>query len=169
MGYYNPVHRFGINNFINNVKKNNINGVIIVDLPPEEDDELCLPMIKNKVHFIKLATPTTNNIRFKKIIKHASGFIYYISITGITGANYKSNQKLRNQIKNLKKMTKLPIAVGFGIKNKNDVKKLSKRADAVVVGSSIIKKVEEAEKKKYNKKKLVDNVLKYVKQLSSVL
>ena len=169
MGYYNPVHRFGINNFINNVKKNNINGVIIVDLPPEEDNELCLPMIKNKVHFIKLATPTTNNIRFKKIIKHASGFIYYISITGITGANYKSNQKLRNQIKNLKKMTKLPIAVGFGIKNKNDVKELSKRADAVVVGSSIIKKVEEAEKKKYNKKKLVDNVLKYVKQLSSVL
>ena len=169
MGYYNPVHRFGINNFINNVKKNNINGVIIVDLPPEEDNELCLPMIKNKVHFIKLATPTTNNIRFKKIIKHASGFIYYISITGITGANYKSNQKLGNQIKNLKKMTKLPIAVGFGIKNKNDVKKLSKSADAVVVGSSIIKKVEEAEKKKYNKKKLVDNVLKYVKQLSSVL
>ena len=169
MGYYNPVHRFGINNFINNVKKNNINGVIIVDLPPEEDNELCLPMIKNKVHFIKLATPTTNNIRFKKIIKHASGFIYYISITGITGANYKSNQKLENQIKNLKKMTKLPIAVGFGIKNKNDVKELSKRADAVVVGSSIIKKVEEAEKKKYNKKKLVDNVLNYVKQLSSVL
>ena len=154
MGYYNPVHRFGINNFIKNIKKNNINGVIIVDLPPEEDSELCLPMIKNKIHFIKLATPTSDNNRFRKIIKNSSGFVYYISITGITGADHKSNQKLGSQIKNLKKLTKLPIAVGFGIKNKKDVKNLSKNADAIVVGSSIIKKVEQAQKKNYNKKKV---------------
>ena len=169
MGYYNPVHRFGINNFISHVKKNNINGVIIVDLPPEEDSELCLPMIKNKIHFIKLATPTTDKKRFNKIIKNSSGFIYFISITGITGASYKSNLKLNIQIKNLKKMTKLPIAVGFGIKNKHDVKNISKKADAVVVGSSIIKKVEEAQKNKYNKKKLIANIVEYVKELSSVL
>ncbi len=169
MGYYNPVHRFGINNFIKNIKKNKVNGVIIVDLPPEEDSELCLPMIKNKIHFIKLATPTSNNIRFRKIIKNSSGFIYYISITGITGADHKSNQKLESQIKNLKKLTKLPIAVGFGIKNKNDVKNLSKNADAIVVGSSIIKKVEQAQKKNYNKKRLIENVLNYVRELSSVL
>ena len=148
MGYFNPILRFGINNFIKKIKKNKINGVIIVDLPPEEDKELCLPIIKNKIHFIKLATPTTNNSRFKKILKNASGFIYYISITGITGANYKSNTKLEAEIKNLKKLTELPIAVGFGIKNREDVKKLSKNADAIVVGSSIIKKVEEAQKKK---------------------
>jgi len=169
MGYYNPIHRFGINNFIKEIKKNKINGVIIVDLPPEEDNELCIPIIKKKIHFIKLATPTTNNSRFKKILKNASGFIYYISITGITGANYKSNTKLEAEIKNLKKLTELPIAVGFGIKNREDVKKLSKNADAIVVGSSIIKKVEEALKKKYNKLKLIDYVLSYIKNLSSTL
>ena len=169
MGYYNPIHRFGINNFIKEIKKNKINGVIVVDLPPEEDNELCLPLIKNKIHFIKLATPTTDKKRFKKIIKNSSGFIYYISITGITGANYKSNTKLETEIKNLKKLTKLPIAVGFGIKNKKDIKKLSKNADAVVVGSSIIKRVEEAQKKKYNKIKLINYVLSYIKNLSSAL
>jgi len=169
MGYYNPIHRFGINNFIREVKRNKVNGVIVVDLPPEEDPELCIPIIKNKIHFIKLATPTTDKKRFKKIIKNSSGFIYYISITGITGANYKSNTKLEMEIKNLKKLTKLPIAVGFGIKNKKDVKKLSNNANAIVVGSSIIKRVEEAQKKKYNKKKLVNYVLNYIKNLSSAL
>ena len=166
MGYFNPILRFGINNFIKKIKKNKINGVIIVDLPPEEDNELCIPIINNKIHFIKLATPTTNKDRFKKIIKNSSGFIYYVSITGITGANYKSNTKLETEIKNLKKLTKLPIAVGFGIKSRKDVNKLSKNADAVVVGSSIIKRVEDAQKKKYNKRKLVNYVLSYIKNLS---
>ena len=96
-------------------------------------------------------------------------FIYYISITGITGANYKSNIRLKTEIKNLKKLTKLPIAVGFGIKNKKDVKKLSEYVDAVVVGSSIIKRVEEALKKKYNKIKLINFVLNYIKSLTSAL
>ena len=126
MGYYNPIHRYGVHNFIKGIKKNKIDGVIIVDLPPEEDKELCLPSIKNKVHFIKLATPTTDASRFLKISKNSSGFIYYISITGITGANHKLNKNLEKQLKSLKKMTKLPIAVGFGIKNKKDVRKLSK-------------------------------------------
>ena len=116
-----------------------------------------------------MATPTTDKKRFKKIIKNSSGFIYYISITGITGANYKSNTKLETEIKNLKRLTRLPIAVGFGIKNRKDVKKLSKSADAVVVGSSIIKRVEEAQKKKYNKIKLINYVLNYIKNLSSAL
>ena len=169
MGYFNPILRFGINNFIKKIKKNKINGVIIVDLPPEEDNELCVPILKNKINFIKLASPTTDKNRFKKIIKNSSGFIYYISITGITGANYKSNTKLQSEIKSLKKLTKLPIAVGFGIKNKNDVKKISRNADAIVVGSSIIKKVEDAQKKKYNKIKLINYVLKYIKNLSSAL
>ena len=169
MGYYNPIHRFGIKNFINKLKKNRISGVIVVDLPPEEDNELCLPIIKKKINFIKLATPTTDKNRFKKIIKNSSGFIYYVSITGITGANYKSNSKLTTEIKNLKKLTKLPIAVGFGIKNKKSVEKLSKNVDAVVVGSSIIKKIEEAKKKKYNKIKLIDYVLSYIKNLASAL
>ncbi len=169
MGYYNPIHNFGINNFIKEIKKNKINGVIVVDLPPEEDEELCIPILKNKIHFIKLATPTTNKDRFKKITKNSSGFIYYISITGITGANYNSNKKVKSEIKNLKKYTNLPVAVGFGIKNKNDIKKLSKTADAIVVGSSIIKKVEDALKKKYNKIKLINYVLKYIKNLSSAL
>lgn len=169
MGYFNPILRFGINNFIKKLKENKINGVIIVDLPPEEDNELCVPILKNKINFIKLASPTTDKNRFKKIIKNSSGFIYYISITGITGANYKSNTKLQSEIKSLKKLTKLPIAVGFGIKNKNDVKKISKNADAIVVGSSIIKKVEDAQKKKYNKIKLINYVLKYIKNLSSAL
>ena len=138
-------------------------------MPPEEDNELCVPILKNKINFIKLASPTTDKNRFKKIIKNSSGFIYYISITGITGANYKSNTKLQSEIKSLKKLTKLPIAVGFGIKNKNDVKKISKNADAIVVGSSIIKKVQDAQKKKYNKIKLINYVLKYIKNLSSAL
>ncbi len=169
MGYYNPIHNFGIKNFIKEIKKNKIDGVIIVDLPPEEDRELCIPVMKNKIHFIKLATPTTNKERFKKIIKNSSGFIYYISITGITGASHNSNKKVKSEIKNLKKYTNLPIAVGFGIKNKNDVKKLSKSADAVVVGSSIIKRVEDAIKKKYNKERLINYVLQYVKNLTTAL
>ena len=169
MGYYNPIHMFGVKNFIKEIKKNKINGLIVVDLPPEEDSELCIPIIKEKIHFIKLATPTTDTNRFKKIIKNSSGFVYYVSITGITGANYNTNTKLTSEIKKLKKLTNLPIAVGFGIKNKNDVKKLSKNADAIVVGSSIIKKVEEAQKKKYNKIKLINYVLSYIKNLSSGL
>ena len=132
--------------------KDKINGVIVVDLPPEEDNELCLPVMKNKIHFIKLATPTTDKNRFKKIIKNSSGFIYYISITGITGANYKSNIKLEREIK-----------------NKKDVKKLSKNVEAVVVGSSIIKKIEEALKKNYNRIKLINYVLNYIRNLSSGL
>ena len=169
MGYYNPIHRYGINNFIKNLKKNKVDGVIIVDLPPEEDKELCLPVIKNKLHFIKLATPTTNPSRFKKINKNSTGFIYYISITGITGGSHKTNKNLSKEVKKLKEITKLPIAVGFGIKNKNDVKNLSKYADAVVVGSSIIKKIENIEKKNYNKSRIINNVLKYVSELASVL
>ena len=88
MGYFNPIHAFGVSHFIETAKNSGVDGIIVVDLPPEEDNELCLPIIKNGIHFIKLATPTTNKERFKKIIKNSSGFIYYISITGITGANY---------------------------------------------------------------------------------
>ena len=161
MGYYNPIHSFGINNFIKEIKKNKINGVIVVDLPPEEDNELCLPLIKNKIHFIKLATPTTDKKRFKKIIKNSSGFIYYISITGITGASYKSNIKLQTEIKNLKKLTRLPIAVGFGISTPEHVNKVREwGADGVIIGSAFVKRISSS-----SEKDVVDHVGEFCKEM----
>ena len=139
MGYYNPIYVFGVEKFLKAAKKAGVDGLIIVDLPSEEDDELCLPAIKHDINFIRLTTPTTDDNRLPKVLKNSSGFVYYVSMTGITGTAISNFEKVGDAVRRLKSHTDLPIAVGFGIKTAKDAAQVAKFADGVVVGSALIK------------------------------
>ena len=143
MGYFNPIYAFGCDAFIEEAKKAGADGLIIVDLPPEEDEELRLPAQKAGLDLIKLVTPTTVGERLQKVIKNASGFLYYVSITGVTGAKSANIEEVGKHIKNIKTKTDLPVAVGFGIKTAQDAQNMSKIADAIVVGSAIVDNINE--------------------------
>ena len=117
MGYYNPIYIYGVDKFLGDAKTAGVDGLIIVDLPPEEDDELCLPTLKAGLNFIRLATPTTDDKRLPAVLNNTSGFVYYVSITGITGAAAPDASKVSSAVSRIKKHTKLPVAVGFGVKN----------------------------------------------------
>ena len=143
MGYYNLIYHYGISNFVKKCKESNVDGLIIVDLQPEEDLDLMVELKKNKIHLIRLVTPTTNLDRLKTILSNASGFLYYVTITGITGQKSADMVELKKTISEIRKYTSLPIVAGFGIKNKNHVKEICKIADGAVVGSSIVKIIEE--------------------------
>ena len=138
MGYFNPIFRYGIKKFLTQVKNAAVDGLIIVDLPPEESKELCIPAIKEGLNFIFLTTPTSTANRLPQILENASGFIYHVSITGITGTTEVSVDSVRNQINQMRIQTDLPIAVGFGIRTAEQVTKISRIADAAVVGSALI-------------------------------
>ena len=148
MGYYNPIHYYGNLKFIKKAVLSGIDGLIIVDLPMEEDEEFYNLSYKNNLPLIRLVTPTTNEERLKKILKNAHGFVYYVSVTGITGTKSASVNDVKNKIKVIKKITNLPVIVGFGIKNSVDAKKMSSISDGIVIGSSLINKIEEVYKKK---------------------
>ena len=163
MGYYNVVFHFGIDNFINSCVKNGVDGLIIVDLQPEEDNELLKKMKLKKIDLIRLVTPTTNENRLKKILKNASGFLYYVTITGITGQGSAKMTDIKKSIKKIKKHTKLPVVAGFGIKNSSQVKKVFAFADGAVVGSSIVSIIEK--NLKNNQKIILNKILKFVSQL----
>ena len=141
MGYYNPIYIYGVGAFLRDAKKAGIDGLIMVDLPPEEDAELCLPAIEAGIRWIRLATPTTDEARLPKVLKNASGFIYYVSILGITGTASVPEQATREAVAYLKSHTDLPIAVGFGIKTPEAAASISRNADAAVVGSAIVDRV----------------------------
>ncbi len=143
MGYYNVILNYGINDFVSRCVKNKVDGLIIVDLQPEEDPELIIELKKNKIDLIRLITPTTNIDRLKLILQNASGFLYYVSVMGITGQKSANINELAESINFIRKYTNLPIIPGFGIKNAFDVKEVCKIADGAVVGSSIIKIIEE--------------------------
>lgn len=143
MGYFNPIYAFGCDAFIEEAKKAGADGLIIVDLPPEEDEELRLPAQKAGLDLIKLVTPTTVGERLQKVIKNASGFLYYVSITGVTGTKSANIEEVGKHIKNIKTKTDLPVAVGFGIKTAQDAQNMSKIADAIVVGSAIVDNINE--------------------------
>ena len=143
MGYYNLILHFGINNFVNKCKENGVDGLIIVDLQPEEDTDLINELEKKDIKLIRLITPTTNEERLKLILKNASGFLYYVSVMGITGQKSANLDELKKSVEFIKKHTNLPILPGFGIKNPVDVNNICKIADGAVVGSSIIKIVED--------------------------
>ena len=143
MGYYNLIYHYGISNFVKKCKQSNVDGLIIVDLQPEEDPDLMVELIKNDIDLIRLVTPTTNIDRLKTILSNASGFLYYVTITGITGQKSADMDELKKSISEIRKYTSLPIVAGFGIKNKDHVKEICKFADGAVVGSSIIKIIEE--------------------------
>ena len=148
MGYYNPIHYYGNLKFIKKAVLSGIDGLIIVDLPMEEDEEFYTLSYKNNLPLIRLVTPTTDEERLKKILKNAHGFVYYVSVTGITGTKSASVNDVKNKIKVIKKITNLPVIAGFGIKNSVDAKKMSSISDGIVIGSSLVNKIEEVYKKK---------------------
>src|SRR6185437_8669225 len=138
MGYYNPIYVYGVDRFLRDAKSAGVDGLIIVDLPPEEDGELCLPALKAGLNFIRLATPTTDDKRLPAVLANTSGFVYYVSITGITGAATPDAEKVRAAVARIKRHTKLPVAVGFGVRNADSARAIAEGADGVVVGSALV-------------------------------
>jgi tryptophan synthase alpha chain len=138
MGYYNPIYIYGVDRFLTDAKDIGIDGLIVVDLPPEEDAELCLPALKAGLNFIRLATPTTDDKRLPAVLANTSGFVYYVSITGITGAATPDASRVASAVARIKRHTKLPVAVGFGVKNAEHARTLAQDADGVVVGSALV-------------------------------
>jgi tryptophan synthase alpha chain len=138
MGYYNPIYIYGNERFLADAKAAGVDGLIVVDLPPEEDDELCLPALKAGLNFIRLATPTTDDKRLPVVLSNTSGFVYYVSITGITGAAAPDTAKVTAAVSRIKRHTTLPVAVGFGVKTAEHARAIAQGADGVVVGSALV-------------------------------
>lgn len=141
MGYYNPVYIYGVEKFLADADAAGVDGFIIVDLPAEEDAEFCIPALGAGLNFIRLTTPTTDDKRLKTVLKNTSGFVYYVSMTGITGAEIKSHSAVGDAVRRIKSHTDLPVAVGFGIKTAEDAALIGKDADGVVVGSALVSAV----------------------------
>ena len=138
MGYYNPIYIYGVDRFLRDAKSAGVDGLIVVDLPPEEDEELCLPALKAGMNFIRLATPTTDDKRLPAVLANTSGFVYYVSITGITGAAMADPAKVTAAVARIKRHTKLPVAVGFGVRTAEQAAVIAAGADGVVVGSALV-------------------------------
>ncbi|MET3899306.1 tryptophan synthase alpha chain [Devosia sp. UYZn731] len=138
MGYYNPIYSMGVDAFLAAAVHAGVDGLIVVDLPPEEDDELCLPALAVGINFIRLATPTTDDQRLPVVLNNTSGFVYYVSMTGVTGAAIKSRGAVGDAVARIKHHTDLPIVVGFGIKTADDAADIGKHADGIAVGSVLV-------------------------------
>ena len=170
MGYFNPIYKYGINNFIRESKNVGVDGLIVVDLPPEADEELCKPARKNGLDFIRLATPTTDKKRLSLLLKNSSGFLYYISVLGITGTKTPKLRDIELATNNLREKTNLPIAVGFGIKTASDVNLIANTGcEAIVVGSALVEIIEKSLKEKQNKHNIAVKVGIMVKRLRKKL
>jgi tryptophan synthase alpha chain len=141
MGYYNPIYIYGVERFLADAKAAGVDGLIVVDLPPEEDDELCLPAVKAGLNFIRLATPTTDDRRLPAVLTNTSGFVYYVSITGITGAAAPDAGKVATAVARIKRHTALPVCVGFGVRTAAHARAIAEGADGVVVGSALVEAV----------------------------
>ncbi|MDH2350009.1 tryptophan synthase subunit alpha [Bradyrhizobium sp. SSUT18] len=138
MGYYNPIYIYGVDKFLVDAKTAGIDGLIIVDLPPEEDDELCLPAMKAGLNFIRLATPTTDDKRLPAVLANTSGFVYYVAITGITGAAAADASAVSEAVTRIKRHTKLPVCVGFGIRTPENARAIASHANGAVVGTALV-------------------------------
>jgi len=138
MGYYNPIYIYGVDKFLADAKAAGVDGLIIVDLPPEEDTELCIPAMKAGLNFIRLATPTTDDKRLPAVLENTSGFVYYVSITGITGSAAANATQVSDAVARIKRHTKLPVCVGFGIRTPEAARDIAKAANGAVVGSALI-------------------------------
>lgn len=158
MGYYNPIYSHGVDKFLEDATAAGIDGLIVVDLPPEEDDELCVPANAAGMNFIRLATPTTDARRLPKVLENTSGFLYYVSITGITGAAEASAEMVEPEVTRIKASTDIPVCVGFGIKTPAASKAIAGVADGVVVGSAIVERIGRGD--------AVADVLDFVKSLA---
>ena len=158
MGYYNPIYSKGVEPFLSEASEAGVDGLIIVDLPPEEDDELCIPAQKAGLNFIRLATPTTDDKRLPKVLQNTSGFVYYVSITGITGSAEAEAGDVAPEVARIKAQTDLPVIVGFGIKTPESAESIAAIADGTVVGSAIVNEIAQG--------KSVEEVTAYVKALA---
>src|SRR5204862_3804945 len=138
MGYYNPIYIYGVTKFLADAKSAGVDGLIVVDLPPEEDEELCLPALKAGLNFIRLATPTTDDKRLPAVLANTSGFVYYVSIAGITGAAAADANAVGEAVARIKRHTKLPICVGFGIRTPEAARAIAEKADGSVVGTALV-------------------------------
>ena len=166
MGYYNPIYNYGVKKFLDDAKNAGVDGLIIVDLPPEHDDELCLHAIAKDIDFIRLVAPTTNEKRLEKILTNTNGFVYCISITGITGTKEAQIATISKTVKKIRQYTKLPIAVGFGIKTTEQASTIAKIADAVVVGSTIVEKINFEFKQSKLDLKAIPSIKKFVESFA---
>jgi tryptophan synthase alpha chain len=144
MGYYNPIYHYGPERFLDDAKAAGADGLIVVDLPPEEDEELCLPALQRGICFIRLATPTTDDKRLPAVLANTSGFVYYVSITGITGAAAPDAGKVRDAVARIKRHTRLPVAVGFGVRTASQARAIAAGAEAVVVGSALVSAIKDS-------------------------
>lgn len=170
MGYYNPIYSFGVEGFLKAAKEAGVDGLIVVDLPPEEDAELCTPAGEAGIDFIRLATPTTNEARLPKVLSNTSGFVYYVSINGITGAATPEAGAVDAAVARIREKTDLPIAVGFGVKTPEQASAIAKSADAVVVGSAIVNEIAgRLDRKGGAKVGLAKNTLALVKSLADAV
>ncbi|WP_146348127.1 tryptophan synthase subunit alpha [Falsiphaeobacter marinintestinus] len=158
MGYYNPIYNRGVDTFLVDAKAAGIDGLIVVDLPPEEDEELCIPAQAAGLNFIRLATPTTDDKRLPRVLQNTSGFVYYVSITGITGAGEADSVDVAPEVSRIKSKTDLPVIVGFGINTPEKSRAIASVADGAVVGSAIVSQIGAG--------KPVEEVLAFVKTLS---
>jgi tryptophan synthase alpha chain len=141
MGYYNPIYIYGVDRFLADAIAAGVDGLIVVDLPPEEDNELCLPALRAGLNFIRLATPTTDDKRLPAVLANTSGFVYYVSITGITGAAAPDAGRVAQAVARIKRHTGLPVAVGFGVRDAASAASIARGADAVVVGSALVERL----------------------------
>ena len=167
MGYYNPIYIYGVERFLEDAHGAGVDGLIVVDLPPEEVVEVCLPALDAGLHFIRLATPTTNDERIPAVLANTSGFVYYVAVTGITGTKSANINAIQTAVNRLKRHTDLPVAVGFGIKTREQVAEVGKIADAAVVGSALVDVIAENLDEHGNAKLgLVEKALEFVFELS---
>ncbi|WP_428547745.1 tryptophan synthase subunit alpha [Profundibacter sp.] len=158
MGYYNPIYNRGVDRFLVDAKEAGIDGMIVVDLPPEEDSELCIPAQAAGLNFIRLATPTTDDVRLPKVLQNTSGFLYYVSINGITGAAEAEAADVGPEVARIKAQTDIPVIVGFGINTPDKAEAVAKVADGAVVGSAIVSRIAAGDS--------VADVLAFVKTLA---
>jgi len=167
MGYFNPIYIYGVETFLKDAKEAGVDGLIVVDLPPEEEGELCLPAVEAGLNFIYLTAPTTDDKRLPRVVRNASGFVYFVSITGITGTRSAEAEDVSGHVGRIRKATDLPVAVGFGIKTPEQAAEIAGIADAAVVGSAIVEKIiDNLDADGKAKPGLVDGVLSMVGSLA---
>jgi tryptophan synthase alpha chain len=167
MGYYNPIYAYGVDAFLTDALDAGADGLIVVDLPPEEDDELCVPALKRDMAFIRLATPTTDDKRLPKVLTNTSGFVYYVAVAGITGSASASNDMITSAVERLKRHTELPVCVGFGIKTPQQAADVAKVADGAIVGTAVVNAIKDSlDDKGGATDKTVSATLDFVKTLA---
>ncbi len=167
MGYYNPIYRYGVDRFVHECTSSGVDGLIIVDLPPEEDKELCDPALTAGLHWIRLVTPSTDDSRIESVLHNVSGFVYYISVLGVTGTRSAMTDHVEEAVARLRQYTNLPLAVGFGIKTPKHARSVAEKADGIVIGSAIVDLVKaNLDADESPNPKLVETVHRYIREIS---